>query len=172
MIDSDEDVQSAQTKPRRTHPKSQFSKAEDKKLAGLVRFYGEGKWDLISKAMGNRNERQCKERWTKYLSPDINNSPWTIDEELLLVSLYKQFGGKWVKMSKFFNNRTDAALKNRWGVIARRDKLKKKSKYDERPVKVTVTQKEINQKSKTELDFVFPEMFDSFDFPSDAILQQ
>ena len=105
------------------HPKQQFTIEEDMKLQSLVNNFGDKNWDLIAKCMGNRNERQCKERWTKYLSPNINNSPWSEEEDRLLVTKIEEMGQKWVKISKFFNNRTDANLKNRWNVLVRRAKL-------------------------------------------------
>ena len=105
------------------HPKQQFTLEEDLKLQGLVQQCGTKNWELISQLMGNRNERQCKERWTKYLSPDLNNSPWTADEDRLLVYKIQELGQKWVKISKFFDKRTDANLKNRWNVLQRRAKL-------------------------------------------------
>lgn len=56
----------------------------------------------------------------KYLSPKINKSPFTEEEDDLLIEKYNSFGPRWVKISKFFRNRTDSALKNRWNVLARR----------------------------------------------------
>ncbi|EAX97202.1 Myb-like DNA-binding domain containing protein [Trichomonas vaginalis G3] len=67
--------------------------------------------------MKNRNARQCKERYTKYLSPDINRNPWTPEEDELLKEKLCQLGPKWVKISKLFDRRTDAALKNRWCIL-------------------------------------------------------
>lgn len=104
------------------HPKLQFTPSEDNKLKQFVQMVGDKDWELISQMMENRNPRQCMERWNKYLSPDINRSPWTDEEDALLISKHAELGAKWVKISKFFNNRTDAALKNRWNVLLRREK--------------------------------------------------
>lgn len=101
------------------HPKSQFSVREDTMLKTLVDHYGENAWELISQLMVSRNVRQCRERYTKYLSPEINKSPWTKAEDNLLWAKYKELGPKWMKISKFFNSRTDAAIKNRWHILVR-----------------------------------------------------
>lgn len=101
------------------HPKAQFSSKEDTQLIALVKYYGENNWELVSQLMENRNVRQCRERYTKYLSPDINRDPWTREEDSLLIEKHRQFGPKWVKISKFFNKRTDAAIKNRWNILLR-----------------------------------------------------
>ena len=104
------------------HPKSQFSADDDKKLISIVDKVGDQDWELVSQMMETRNPRQCKERYMKYLSPNLNKSAWTNEEDLLLISKYKEIGPKWVKISKFFDNRTDAALKNRWNILLRRQK--------------------------------------------------
>lgn len=101
------------------HPKMQFTPSEDAQLVKLVKTYGESNWETIANIMGNRNIRQCKERYMKYLSPDINRCPFTEEEDNILIEKYNAFGPRWVKISKFFNNRTDAALKNRWNVLVR-----------------------------------------------------
>lgn len=101
------------------HPKVQFTATEDQQLAALVQMYGEKNWNLIAHFMGNRNARQCRDRYTRYLSPDLNKKPWSPEEDALLISKFHEIGPKWVKMSKFFDNRTDYSLKNRWNVLLR-----------------------------------------------------
>ncbi|EAX90880.1 Myb-like DNA-binding domain containing protein [Trichomonas vaginalis G3] len=101
------------------HPKMQFSSKEDAQLVNYVTYYGQENWDLIAQLMGNRNVRQCRERYTKYLSPDINRDPWTKEEDQMILDKYKQMGPKWTKFSKIFNKRTDAAIKNRWNMLIR-----------------------------------------------------
>lgn len=100
------------------HPKSQFTSQEDAQLLQLVSIYGEN-WEVISSIMGNRNVRQCKERYGKYLSPDINRKPFSKQEDELLIEKYNELGPRWVKISNYFNKRTDASLKNRWNVLVR-----------------------------------------------------
>ena len=65
----------------RSLPKQKFTEEDDKKLKELVQQFGTKSWAEIAAAMGNRNQRQCKERWEYYLDPTINNSPWTKEEE-------------------------------------------------------------------------------------------
>lgn len=102
------------------HPRAKFTKPEDFMLTKYVTEYGENNWELISKLMQNRNARQCKERWCNYLSPNVSKSPWTPEEDALLEQKYSELGPKWVNISKFFVNRTDTMLKNRFLVLTRR----------------------------------------------------
>ena len=104
------------------HPKNKFTEEEDFKLRKIVEIYGDKDWELISRLMETRNPRQCRERYTNYLNPSINNDPWSEDEDRLLIEKFNQLGGKWVKISKFFENRTDSQLKNRWQVLKRKEK--------------------------------------------------
>lgn len=109
---------------KKSHPKFKFGADEDLQLKDLVRKYGENNWTQIAQNMPNRNARQCKERWCNYLSPNICKSPWTQDEDNLLLEKYKEIGARWVQIAKFFPQRTDISIKNRYLVLSRRIKKK------------------------------------------------
>lgn len=109
---------------KKAHPKFKFGADEDLQLKELVRKYGENNWTQIAQNMPNRNARQCKERWCNYLSPNICKSPWTQDEDNLLLEKYKEIGARWVQIAKFFPQRTDISIKNRYLVLSRRIKKK------------------------------------------------
>lgn len=111
--------QQPQHKP---HPKSKFTPEEDILLRQLVSQFGENNWNRIAELMPHRNMRQCKERWTNYLSPKVSNDPWTEEEDALLVQKYKEHGAKWVRIALSFPKRTDSNVKNRWLVLSRRSK--------------------------------------------------
>ena len=97
-----------------------FSPKEDERLKMLVAKYGTDNWSAIEKEMPGRNVRQCRERYKHYLSPEISQRPWTAEEDELLLAKVNEYGSRWVTISKFFNNRTDINVKNRWVVLMRR----------------------------------------------------
>lgn len=105
----------------RPHPKSKFSLEEDCTLRKLVSIYGNNDWTSISSRMVNRNPRQCRERWNNYLSPSLSHMPWSPQEDLLLRYLYREYGPKWVTITKYFPARTDTNIKNRWMLLMRQD---------------------------------------------------
>ena len=107
---------------KKRHAKDKFRLSEDTLLKSLVRLYGENNWEVIAANMKGRKARQCKDRWFLYLSPNINISPWTDEEEAKLVKLVGELGPRWVKITKHFDRRTDTQIKNRWNVIKRRIK--------------------------------------------------
>ena len=108
------------------HPKSKFTLEEDEKLSSIVTSYvakhpnSPIEWKKISQMLPSRNPRQCKERWENYLSPNTNRTPFTIEEDILLLNMFQQFGSKWVLISKLFNNRSDTNVKSRYMVLKRR----------------------------------------------------
>ena len=98
-----------QRKPRRL-----FTPEEDQLLLSLVEKYGQNSWTDIAEKIPGRSSRQCKERYLTYLCPTVNHSPWTEDEDVLLLQKVHEMGKRWSDMSKFFNGRTANAIKNRY----------------------------------------------------------
>ncbi|EAY09222.1 Myb-like DNA-binding domain containing protein [Trichomonas vaginalis G3] len=91
-----------------------FSEEEDRKLIQIVQTMGTNDWKKIAAHLKTRNARQCRERWNNYINPDLNESEWTVDEDELLIKLQKEYGTAWNKIAKYFDKRSDNALRNRW----------------------------------------------------------
>lgn len=115
-----------QNPPRRS--KIMFTKEEDKKLIEVVKKYGDKDWKFISSFLKNRNGRQCRERWKKFLCPTLNHSPWTIEEDKILLKKYNEIGPKWSQISIFFKNRSDVNIKTRFSILMR--KIKKEQEFN------------------------------------------
>ena len=107
-----------------------FTEEEDNKLRDLVQKYGENQWLMISSRMGTRNSRQCKDRWLQYLSPKSNLTPWTPEEEELLLKLSEQYKGKWLEITKMFPGRSYNQVKNKWKTLERRKKAAEINSYN------------------------------------------
>ena len=97
-----------------------FTPKEDEILQNCVEKVGTGDWDTIAKQIPGRTARQCRERWTTYLSPAVNRTPWTPEEDGLLFDLLKAHGKKWGVIVGFFKNRTQNNVKNRWNTVVRK----------------------------------------------------
>ena len=97
-----------------------FSIEEDAKLRFLVLQYGTSDFKKIASMMPGRSTRQVRERYKNYLSPEINNGPWSRDEDNLLRQKYNELGPKWSKIAEFFPSRSDINVKNRWTSIGGR----------------------------------------------------
>jgi hypothetical protein len=99
--------------------KVKFTPEEDALLSELVEEHGPKDWNAISSIMQTRNARQCRERYKNYLDPNLRSDAWTFDEDALLEEKYGEFGAKWNKIAKFFTNRSDNAIRNRWMMLDR-----------------------------------------------------
>lgn len=99
--------------------KIKFTPEEDAKLLRLVQQHGARDWIRISQHMGTRNPRQCRERFKNYINPDLRKDQWTPEEDKILEEKFAEYGAKWNKISRFFVNRSDNNIRNRWMMIAR-----------------------------------------------------
>lgn len=110
-----------QCRKRKKNPyKHRFTPEEDEKLRQLVELYGVDDWAKIASMMNRKNERQVRDRWVLSLDPAINREPFSESEDELLLKLYDSIGPKWVNMKKFFDRRTDVALKTRYLSLLRK----------------------------------------------------
>lgn len=104
-----------------------FTVSEDKTI---IKFVSSSKfnnnWDALTKLLPWRSARQCKDRWTYYLSPSNNLAPFSPEEDQLIVEKVNALGNKWALISKYFTGRSDNSIKNRWY-----SKLKSKCDVDD-----------------------------------------
>jgi hypothetical protein len=93
------------------HP---FTPEEDACLIRTVesrRFPG---WPSIATQLPGRTPRQCRERWSNYLSPAIWSGPWTDREDQLLIAGINRLGRAWSTLAASFGGRSENDIKNRW----------------------------------------------------------
>jgi hypothetical protein len=102
--------------------KTKFAPDEDAMLSHLVSVFGTDAWKKISRLMGTRNPRQCRERYNNYLNPSLNQSSWTPEEDELLMAQFEEHGPKWNTIARAFANRSDMSLRNPWNQLDRRMK--------------------------------------------------
>jgi hypothetical protein len=136
-----ESVVAGDDNPQSRSVKCKFTQEEDEKLKMLVLTHGTSSWAFIARLMGSRNQRQCRERWKNYVNPALRNDLWTLEEDQLLVDRYAAYGAKWNKIAKFFVNRSDNSIRNRWQLMLRKwdkqNQLKPDSSNSAREEKVT-----------------------------------
>jgi hypothetical protein len=106
-MESDHRKSTGQTRRR-------FTKEEDSKLIRLVRQLGAHNWAAVSSGMTGRTARQCRQRYSNFLSQIRQRSPWTPKEDEFVVTKYRELGPKWVFISTFLPGRTGNDIKNRW----------------------------------------------------------
>ena len=99
---------------RKKSNKLKFSSEEDKHLLELVSKYGEHNWKNVALEMEGRTIRQCRDRYRHYVSPTINQEEWSEQEDKLLLKKIEDIGCKWKKLEKFFINRNEIQIRNRY----------------------------------------------------------
>ncbi|GAX75414.1 hypothetical protein CEUSTIGMA_g2858.t1 [Chlamydomonas eustigma] len=109
--------------------KGGWTEEEDAFLRDLVIEHGEGSWSFVAESLNSlmhktgdvgRIGKQCRERWTHHLRPDLKKDPWSNSEEFLLVSAHKKLGNRWSDISKMIPGRSENSVKNHWNAVLRR----------------------------------------------------
>jgi hypothetical protein len=98
-----------------------WTKEEDRRLREAVEGMGAQKWTAIAAVVGDRTGKQCRERWTAHLNPELSVDPWTAEEDRLICELHNELGNQWSRIGRELNGRSANAVKNRFNYIKRRN---------------------------------------------------
>ncbi|KAJ2019555.1 hypothetical protein GGI14_001520 [Coemansia sp. S680] len=100
-----------------------WDKDEDVALLAAVRLYGVGQWTKIAKHVPGRTDVKCRERYMNVLTPDVNNSQWTSEEDGRLIAIVNRVGiGKWSYVADLLGNRTDNQCWRHWRSLNKKGK--------------------------------------------------
>lgn len=90
-----------------------FTPKEDELIIKLFTEFPE-RWNYISAFIEGRTPKQIRDRYTNYLAPNLVDSPWTPEEDRLLMELADKFNNRWASIVPYFTGRSANSLKNRY----------------------------------------------------------
>ena len=147
----------ASLKSQNKRRKVAFTKKEDQLINHFVNLLGTKKWPLIAKFVRGRTAKQCRDRYMNYLKPGLSNIEWTQKEDDLLLELYLKHGPKWSTICRYFKNRNQVSLKNRFIFLQKQNASNEKKIMNE-------SQENINKQND-----IFSE--DAFDLKDEQIFE-
>jgi hypothetical protein len=103
--------------------KSKFQPWEDARLLQVVQRLGPTNWHEIAIHLPGRNARQCRERWSNYVNPNLLKTEWTEAEDDILLRAYQEVGPKWFMIASYLPGRSKNGVKNRYFTLQRRTKF-------------------------------------------------
>ncbi|KAJ6234275.1 myb protein-related [Anaeramoeba flamelloides] len=140
-------------------------RTEDTLLKNAIKLFGETNWAQVSVFVNGRTSKQCRERWNNQLNPNINRTPFTVEEGEILIQKQKEIGNKWSTISQFFDRRTDNMLKNHWHSLRVRKGLpnyyspkkknNKRRKNARKIKKIKIGPKDNSEKTQNKISFGF-----------------
>jgi hypothetical protein len=88
---------------------------EDAQLRDLVKLHGEHSWTKIAESLPGRVGKQCRDRWTNHLSPQLDKNKWTPELDAVLFDAVERMGKQWAEISRtVLPGRSDLSIKNRY----------------------------------------------------------
>ena len=94
--------------------KGAWNEDEDALLRLWIERIGPCKWAECALTIQGRTGKQCRERWTNSISPDIKKGGWNEEEDQVIFELYAAMGPKWTDIAKHLPGRTENSIKNRF----------------------------------------------------------
>ena len=80
-------------------------------------------WVFIASKVEGRTQKQCREKWTNFFSPQYTRAPWTLEQRkylLVLENTYSETVNKWKNIS-YHLNRSPDSCKNQYHVLRKKN---------------------------------------------------
>lgn len=78
------------------------------------------KWKDVAVAVPGRTHKKCRERWKGHLDPSINHSPFSAQEDNLLLDMHQKVGNRYADIARRLAGRTADKVKSRLRTLLNR----------------------------------------------------
>ncbi|EAZ03361.1 hypothetical protein OsI_25500 [Oryza sativa Indica Group] len=119
VVPQQQQLQAASSNSNSGLIKGGWTREEDEVLRQMVQHHGDRKWAEIAKSLPGRIGKQCRERWTNHLHPDIKKGIWTEEEDRKLIRAHQTYGNRWSAIARSLPGRSENTVKNRWNATKR-----------------------------------------------------
>lgn len=107
---------------KRKRRRGAWTPKEDELLLKYVAEFGTKEWTSVALKVPNRTSKQCRERYTNCLAPNIWRGPWSTEEDECIRRAVHVYGKRWANISRsFMPERPANAVKNRWHAVLRKN---------------------------------------------------
>lgn len=89
-----------------------WTKEEDNLLLKGYETHGNN-WAEIAKVLKTRSSKQIRSRFLNYLNNNLDKSPFTEEEDNLMISLYPYLKSKWTRYLNYLTRRSARAIESR-----------------------------------------------------------
>ncbi|SCU79632.1 LAFA_0B04478g1_1 [Lachancea sp. 'fantastica'] len=93
-----------------------WSNIEDQILKAAIEKYGTHQWSKIASLLQKKTARQCELRWTEFLNPSLNFTPFSKEEDAKLLELVRRLPNQWRTISDVMG-RTPQVCVERYNVL-------------------------------------------------------
>ncbi|XP_042907761.2 uncharacterized protein [Parasteatoda tepidariorum] len=97
--------------------KRYWTPEEDKKLMELVDAFKVGNfipWNHVCSHMEGRTRHQILNRYDRTISKEIKRTPFTPEEDAMILACVQKFGKQWTKMKEFLPGRSTYTIRERF----------------------------------------------------------
>lgn len=100
--------------------KGPWSNQEDTLLSQAVTIYKDA-WTKVCNKVPGRTAKQCRERWVNVVDPSLIDTPWTDDENAILLESYSELRNKWALIAKRLPGRSETAVHKQYKYLTQQE---------------------------------------------------
>lgn len=128
-----------------------WSKIEDEILKAAISKYGIHQWSRVASLLPKKTAKQVKNRWDKWINPQIKKGKWTKEEDEKLLELIRSMPNQWTTIGPILGRTGQQILERYQNLIEEHLGEKKTVEKDVEEVEETEEDREMIQEARSRL---------------------